>query len=513
MSDRVRPTSRASTIDMSEFRLYNTLTRTTESFAPANGTTVLMYTCGPTVYNPAHLGNFRTFLFEDLLVRTLRLRGWQVRQVMNLTDVDDKIITRASQTGRTITEVTAPIVDIFHADRKYLRIVDAEVYPKATETIPEMIELVQALIAKGVAYLAEDGSVYFAIDRFPQYGRLSRLDTREIKSGARVSQDDYSKENAQDFALWKAAKPEDEASGAAWDSPWGRGRPGWHLECSAMSMKDLGETLDLHCGGVDLIFPHHEDEIAQSEAATGKTFSRVWCHGEFLLTDGAKMAKRVGNVSTVKDLREQGVSAAAVRHFVFSTHYRKQLNLSGVALEASMEAVRRVGEFAARLDEAKAGTPELAAAAEEAEAAVKAALFDDLNAPEAMGALFTFITRGNAELDLRGTDQQAIERARQAFKVIDGVLDVRPRIARLTLQADASTWTSHGSNGSGAVDIAALPVEEQELLRWGETQLRARQAARRERQFAEADRIRGVLEERGFVVKDAPGGVVLERFS
>jgi cysteinyl-tRNA synthetase len=498
---------------MSEFRLYNTLTRTTEPFAPANGTTVLMYTCGPTVYNPAHLGNFRTFLFEDLLRRTLRLRGWQVRQVMNLTDVDDKIITRASQTGRTITEVTAPIVDIFHADRKYLRIEDAEVYPKATETIPEMIQLVETLMAKGVAYLAEDGSVYFAIDRFPQYGRLSRLDTREIKAGARVSQDDYSKENAQDFALWKAAKPEDESSGAAWDSPWGRGRPGWHLECSAMSMKYLGETLDLHCGGVDLIFPHHEDEIAQSEAATGKTFSRVWCHGEFLLTDGAKMAKRVGNVSTVKDLREHGVSAAAVRHFVFSTHYRKQLNLSGMALEASMEAVRRVGEFAARLDEAAGGTPELAAAAEQAEAAVKAALFDDLNAPEAMGVLFTFITRGNAELDRRGTDAAAVERARQAFALIDGVLDVRPRVARLTLQAESATWTSLGSNGTGRVNVASLPADEREFLEWGEAQLRARQVARRERQFAEADRIRGVLEERGFVVKDAPGGVVMERFS
>ena len=498
---------------MSEFRLYNTLTRTTEPFAPANGTTVLMYTCGPTVYNPAHLGNFRTFLFEDLLRRTLRLRGWDVRQVMNLTDVDDKIITRASQTGRTITEVTSPVVDIFHADRRYLRIEDAEVYPKATETIPEMIELVETLMAKGVAYLAEDGSVYFAIDRFPQYGRLSRLDTREIKSGARVSQDDYSKENAQDFALWKAAKPEDEASGAAWDSPWGRGRPGWHLECSAMSMKYLGETLDLHCGGVDLIFPHHEDEIAQSEAATGKTFSRVWCHGEFLLTDGAKMAKRVGNVSTVKNLREQGVSAAAVRHFVFSTHYRKQLNMSGVALEASMEAVRRVGEFAARLDEAVGGTPELAEAAEQAEAAVKAALFDDLNAPEAMGALFTFITRGNAELDRRGTDRAAVERSRRAFALIDGVLDVRPRVARLTLQADSANWTSLGSNGAGQVDISSLPADERELLEWGAAQLRARQLARRERQFAEADRIRGVLEERGFVVKDAPGGVIMERFA
>jgi cysteinyl-tRNA synthetase len=498
---------------MSEFRLYNTLSRTTEPFAPADGKRVLMYTCGPTVYNPAHLGNFRTFLFEDLLRRTLRLRGWEVRQVMNLTDVDDKIITRASQTGRTITQVTEPIVEIFHADRKYLRIEDAEVYPKATETIPEMIGLVQQLMAKGVAYLAEDGSVYFAIDRFPQYGRLSRLDTREIKSGARVAQDDYSKENAQDFALWKAAKPEDEASGAAWDSPWGRGRPGWHLECSAMSMKFLGETLDIHCGGVDLVFPHHEDEIAQSEAATGKTFSHVWCHGEFLLTDGAKMAKRVGNVSTVKDLREQGVSAAALRHFVYSTHYRKQLNLSGVAIEASMEAVRRIGEFAARLDEAKGGTPELAAAADDAESAVRAALFDDLNAPEAMGALFTFIGRGNAELDRRGTDAAALARAREVFATIDGVLDVRPRIARLTLQGDAAAWTSIGSRATGSLDVASLSPEERDLLSWGEAQLRARQAARRERQFAEADRIRGVLEDKGFVVKDAPGGVVMERFS
>jgi cysteinyl-tRNA synthetase len=498
---------------MSEFRLYNTLTRTIEPFAPANGDTVQMYTCGPTVYNPAHLGNFRTFLFEDLLRRTLRLRGWQVRQVMNLTDVDDKIITRASQTGKTIAEVTLPIVDIFHADRKYLRIEDAEVYPKATETIPEMIALVETLMQRGVAYLAEDGSVYFAIDRFPAYGRLSRLDTREIKSGARVAQDDYSKENAQDFALWKAAKPEDEAAGAAWDSPWGRGRPGWHLECSAMAMKYLGETLDIHCGGVDLVFPHHEDEIAQSEAATGKTFSRVWCHGEFLLTDGAKMAKRVGNVSTVKDLREQGVSAAAVRHFVYSTHYRKQLNLSGVALEASMEAVRRIGEFAARLQEATGGTTELAAAAEEAEVAVRAALFDDLNAPEALGALFTFVTRGNAELDRRGTDVAAVERARAAFDVIDGVLDVRPHIARLTLRGDDAVWTTAGSRDAGTLDLSSLPDDERHLLEWGEERLRARQAARRDRQFAEADRLRAELEERGFGVKDMPGGVMLERFS
>jgi cysteinyl-tRNA synthetase len=237
-----------------------------------------------------------------------------------------------------------------------------------------MIGIVQRLVEKKLAYLADDKSVYFAIDKFKGYGKLSRLDTREVKAGARVMQDDYSKENAQDFALWKAAKPEDEATGAAWDSPWGRGRPGWHLECSAMAMKYLGETLDIHCGGIDLIFPHHEDEIAQSEGATGKPFSRFWCHGEFLLTDGSKMAKRLGNVATVQDLRDHGVPAAAFRHFVFSTHYRKQLNMSGDAIEASMEGVRRIADFAQRLGEAKGATPELEKIAEEAEAEVIAAL-------------------------------------------------------------------------------------------------------------------------------------------
>src|SRR5215218_4005987 len=265
---------------MPEFRLYNTLTRRVEPFVPADGHTVRMYACGPTVYNPAHLGNFRTFLFEDLFRRVIALAGWRVDQVMNLTDVDDKIIRRAVDQGKTIREVTEPVTQVFHADRHFLRIQDAERYPKATESIPEMIALVETLMRKGVAYQAEDGSIYFAIDKYPAYGHLSRLDTRDIQAGARVAQDDYSKETAQDFALWKAAKPEDEACGAVWETPWGRGRPGWHLECSAMAMRFLGETLDLHCGGIDLVFPHHEDEIAQSEAATGREFSRFWCHGE-----------------------------------------------------------------------------------------------------------------------------------------------------------------------------------------------------------------------------------------
>ena len=463
---------------MPEFRIYNTLTRSVELFAPADGTTVKLYTCGPTVYNPAHLGNFRTFLFEDLLRRVLRMRGWAVEQVMNLTDVDDKIIKRATERGISIVDLTTPVVETFHADREYLRIQRAEHYPRATAFIPEMIELVKRLEANGVAYKADDGSVYFAIDKFPTYGRLSRLDTREIRSGARVAQDDYAKENAQDFALWKAAKPEDEACGAAWDSPWGRGRPGWHLECSAMAMAILGETLDIHAGGVDLMFPHHDDEIAQSEAATGKPFARVWCHGEFLLTDGAKMAKRVGNVSSVADLREQGVSAAAVRHFVFSTHYRKQLNLSGAALEGSMEAVRRVGDFSDRLSRERAGNEQLAEAADTLIIEATTALSDDLNAPRALGALFDFIHAANKAFDATRTDPAALNRARDAFRQINAVLDIVP--------------------DSGTDDSA--------LGTWVEQQLTDRAAARARRDFAEADRVRKVLEEKGIAIEDSPSG-------
>ena len=468
---------------MTEFRLFNTLTRETAPFAPADGETVRLYTCGPTVYNPAHLGNFRTFLFEDLLRRALRLRGWKVEQAMNITDVDDKIIKRATEQGKTIVEVTDPVVVIFHEDRKYLRIEDAEHYPRATDYIPQMIALVEKLIANGVAYVAEDKSVYFAIDKYEGYGKLSRLDTREIQSGARVAQDDYSKENAQDFALWKSAKPEDEAAGAAWDSPWGRGRPGWHLECSAMAMDILGETLDLHAGGIDLIFPHHEDEIAQSEAATGKTFARCWCHGEFLLTDGAKMAKRVGNVQNVEGLREAGISGAAVRHFMFSTHYRKQLNLSGDALEGSVEAVRRVRDFAERLAAAKGGTPTLEEAAARLDAEFRAALFDDLNAPEAMAAVFEFIRAANKELDLGSTEVKAIERAREAFALADSVLDIVPEPV--------------------AVD--------DELAQWVESELKARTEARARRDFAAADAIRKALDEREIIIEDTPAGTRWKR--
>ena len=466
-----------------EFRLYNTMTRSIEPFAPADGETVRIYSCGPTVYNPAHLGNFRTFLFVDLLRRAIRLRGWKIRQVMNLTDVDDKIIRRAHEQRKTIQQVTEPVTKIFHEDREYLRIESAEVYPKATDYVPQMIALVAGLIEHGVAYVADDKSVYFAIDRFPAYGRLSRLDKRELKTGARVAQDDYSKENAQDFALWKAATPNDEVTGAAWDSPWGRGRPGWHLECSAMAIDLLGETLDLHCGGIDLIFPHHEDEIAQSEAATGHTFSRFWCHGAFLLTEGAKMAKRLGNVTTVQGTRESRIPAAAVRHFVFNTHYRKELNLSEEALEASIHAVQRVGDFEERLANATGGTPELAEIAETALAEFKSALFDDLNGPNALASLFTFITRVNAQLDRRGSDAQALERARSAFLDMNRVLDIVP--------------DRH--------------VEDPELVTWVEQRLGARRDARARRDFGEADRIRDEVVARGIALEDGPSGTKWKR--
>jgi cysteinyl-tRNA synthetase len=435
------------------------------------------------VYNPAHLGNFRTFLFVDLLRRALRLRGWKVRQVMNLTDVDDKIIRRAHEQRKTIGEVTEPVAKIFQEDREYLRIERAEVYPKATDYVPQMIALVARLIEQGVAYVADDKSVYFAIDRFPAYGKLSRLDKRELKTGARVAQDDYSKENAQDFALWKAATPNDEVTGAAWDSPWGRGRPGWHLECSAMAIDLLGDTLDIHCGGIDLIFPHHEDEIAQSEAATGHTFSRFWCHGAFLLTEGTKMAKRLGNVTTVQGMREARIPAAAVRHFVFNTHYRKELNLSEEALEASIHAVRRVGDFEDRLANETGGTQEMAVIAESAITEFKSALFDDLNAPNALAALFTFITRTNAQLDRRGADERGLERAREVFLDMNRVLDIVPE----------------------------REIEDPELVAWVEERLAARREARARRDFAESDRIRDEIVARGIAIEDGPGGTKWKR--
>src|SRR6266545_1553112 len=313
--------------------LYNTLTRRVEEFRPLAPPRVTLYSCGPTVWNYAHIGNFRTFLFVDLLRRWLEASRYDVFHIMNLTDVDDRIIGEAGKQGVTIGALVGPFISAFYEDRDYLRIVPAHEYPRATEFVPSMVRLVEGLLASGAAYRGEDGSVYFAIGRFAPYGRLSQLDRRELKAGAsgRVSSDEYDKENARDFVLWKAAKPEDEAAGAAWDAPFGRGRPGWHLECSAMALELIGRrygarVLDIHTGGVDLIFPHHEDEIAQSCASTGEAeFARLWVHGAFLRVRGEKMSKRFGNFVTVRGLREDGVDPGALRLLVSQTHYRQEL--------------------------------------------------------------------------------------------------------------------------------------------------------------------------------------------
>src|SRR5687768_7341881 len=358
---------------------------------------------------------------------------------MNLTDVDDRIIREAGARGQTIAELVAPFITAFYEDRDYLRITPAHTYPRATEFVEPMIKLVSGLLANGTAYRGDDGSVYFAIDRFPAYGRLSQLDRRELKAGAsgRVSTDEYDKENARDFVLWKAARPEDETAAAAWDAPFGRGRPGWHLECSAMALELIGQRygtriLDIHTGGVDLIFPHHEDEIAQSCAFTGEPeFARVWMHAEFLNVRGTKMSKRFGNITTPRDLREDGVDPGAIRLLMFQTHYRQKLDLTDDGLAAAQEASHRLGEFQNRLNKARssADSTRLLRAADRLNRDVAEALNDDLNAPRAVAAMFVFMNEGNAALDAGERPGMA---ALSAWEKAEGVLGVTSHVRSIT---------------------------------------------------------------------------------
>jgi len=463
--------------------LYNTLSRSVEPFAPLAPPRVTLYTCGPTVWNYAHIGNFRTFLFEDLLRRYLAYSGYDVVHIMNLTDVDDRTIKAAAAAGKRLDEHTAPFVQAFVDDRDYLRILPAHVYPRATQSVPAMVRLVAQLLERGVAYQGEDGSIYFAIAKFPNYGRLSRLETRELKVGARVASDEYAKDDPRDFALWKKAEPADEQVGAAWDAPFGRGRPGWHLECSAMALEQIGacchtQTLDIHAGGVDLIFPHHEDEIAQSEAATGQPFVRYWLHGEFLNVRGTKMSKRFGNFLTARDLREQGVDAAAVRLLFWQTHYRKALDFTDEALVGAGAGVKRLGEFYERVKRETGNGKrdgQLAELASKFETDFRAALDDDLNAPRACGALFQLVHDGNAALDAGGWG------AAVALGVLDramAVLDILPT--------------------AKTVDPA--------LLRWVEERIAARDKARKGKDFKAADRIRAELAARGVEIEDSASG-------
>ncbi|MEX2526616.1 MAG: cysteine--tRNA ligase [Gemmatimonadota bacterium] len=470
-------------------RLYNTQTRTVEPLVPLHPPRVGVYGCGPTVYGAAHIGNFRTFLVFDLVHRYLEWRGFQVRFVMNLTDVDDKTIQAAQAAGQTIQEYTEPFVTAFHADAEALGMRPFHAYPRATAYVDEMVDLVRRLLEKGLAYTTEDGSVFFRIAAFSDYGKLSGKDLEAMQQGERVSADEYGKEDPRDFALWKGAKEGDREAGAVWGAPWGEGRPGWHLECSAMGLAEVGETLDLHLGGEDLIFPHHEDELAQSEGATGKPFVRCWLHVKHLRVDGAKMSKSLRNVFTVRELLDEGVEPAALRHQLLSAHYRSELNFTRAGLDASARAVRRVADFRARLREypvERDGSPagSLSHLAREARHDFQAAMDDDLNVPEALAALFVFVNRGNASLEgLKGAPIPESHRdlALETLTSLDEVLGFLELV--------------DGEVGPDA-DLSA----------WVEERLAARQVAREARDFSEADRIRDELQERGVVLEDSPKG-------
>ena len=469
---------------------YNTLTRRVEEFVPLVPGQVGMYCCGPTIYAPPHIGNLRTFFFADVLHRYLEFSGYRVKFVMNLTDVDDKTIAGATRQGVGLREYTEPFARLLFENLERLGIARADVYPRATEHVPGMVELIGRLQERGLAYEAE-GSVYFDISAFPGYGRLSRVDLSAGRRGERVAADEYEKGDARDFALWKAAKPEDETVGAVWPTPWGAGRPGWHIECSVMSMAELGETFDIHAGGVDLMFPHHEDEIAQSEGATGKPFVRYWLHGEFLQIEGEKMAKSLGNVFTLQQLLERGIRASAIRYLFLTAHYRTKLNFSFEGLEAAAEAVRRLRGTHERLrahpavrTPGPADVPVLHEAAERALAGLRAGMDDDLNTSVALAALHGFVGELNTRLDALGTapvSEAERDGALAALARLDTVFNLLELAGR---EAEVDT-------------ALAAHVEER---------IAARQAARQARDFATADAIRRELADAGIVLEDTPHG-------
>ncbi|MGD2047364.1 MAG: cysteine--tRNA ligase [Gemmatimonadota bacterium] len=466
--------------------VYNTQTRSVGPFVPLEEGKVRVYGCGPTIYSHAHIGNFRTFLFFDTVHRYLEASGYEVRFVMNLTDVDDKTIAGAVSAAMSVADFTRPFGEAFFADSETLGIRPADRYPRATEYIGTMIEFVGRLVDSGHAYRADDGAVYFSVESFEKYGRLKGIDTSSLKSGARVAQDEYEKEDARDFALWKAASESDEKAQAAWDSPWGRGRPGWHLECSVMSLTELGDTLDMHLGGEDLIFPHHENEIAQSEAATGKQFVRYWLHAKHLQVEGKKMSKSLGNFITVRQLLEEGYAPASIRHQLISAHYRGDLNFTRAGLDASRNAVQRLVDFESRLTHTEvaeeAETSPLAALASEATEAFRAAMDNDLNTADALGALYTMVARVNGALDAQPSvlpsDRDAVLEALGDMDRVLGLLEV--------------------ARASRAVD--------EDLSEWVEGLIAERNEARADRDWARADSIRDELSEKGVVLEDGPSG-------
>ncbi|MBI3746372.1 MAG: cysteine--tRNA ligase [Chloroflexi bacterium] len=419
-------------------RLQDTLTGETRPLEPLEPGHVRIYSCGPTVYGPAHVGNFRSFLFADLLVRYLRYRGLRVTWVMNVTDIDDKIIKRAQEADETIEALGNRWIERFLADAAALRLTTPDVLPRATRHIDEIVGLIERLEAGGHAYRTPDGSVFFRISSWPAYGRLARLDPTQLRVGERVESDEYGKDDVRDFALWKGAKPGE----PSWDTALGRGRPGWHIECSAMSMRHLGPSFDIHTGGVDLVFPHHEDEIAQSEAATGAPFVRTWLHCAHLRLGGEKMAKSTGNIARVVDLLEAGVSPRALRYALLAVHYRQGLDYTETALAAAGAAIDRLDAFVAALDlyrQDVADDPEVATVLRASRNAFEAALDDDLNISAALASVFELVRDVNRRIDARSistADARSILAAvRDLDRVLgllpDGGVDLDPRVAVL----------------------------------------------------------------------------------
>ncbi|MBC8206394.1 MAG: cysteine--tRNA ligase [Kiritimatiellaeota bacterium] len=460
------------------FKIYNTMSRSLEELIPLEDNHVRLYTCGPTVYNYAHIGNYRAYMFEDLLRRWIQYKGFKITQVQNLTDVDDKTIRGSRESGKALRDYTQTYKDTFFEDLKVLNIEPAEHYPAATDCIPEMIALIEKLFEKGLAYKSDDGSVYFPIDKFAEYGKLARLDRAGMRAGARVDQDEYDKDNAADFALWKGYVEED--GEVVWDSPWGKGRPGWHIECSAMSQKYLGKTFDLHCGGVDNIFPHHEDEIAQSEGANGCLYSKYWMHNAHLQVEGKKMSKSEGNFFTLREILEKGYTGREIRYELIGTHYRKSLNFTFDSLNANRAALARLDDFYAKLQEyigTEAEAGELPSWAVEMETRFAAALDDDLNIAGGLGALFDGVHAGNKAFPMDPKEAAAVS---NLWKKLDTVLG-----------------------------FLEPPKEEvpSELIEMAE----ARAEAKKNKDWAEADRLRNAVAAAGWIIQDTPSGPKLKK--
>ncbi len=469
-------------------RFFNTLGHRVEEFKPIEDGKVGMYTCGPTVYNFAHIGNFRAYLFEDILRRTLEYHGCKVTQVMNLTDVDDKTIRDSRAANLPLTAFTRKYKDAFFEDLKTLRIEPAEHYPEATTHIPEMIQLIQTLMEKGIAYQSGDGSVYFSIAKYPAYGQLAKIDMTQQRIGERINSDEYAKDSVADFALWKAWDEKD--GDVKWDSPWGPGRPGWHIECSAMSQKYLGRTFDIHTGGIDNMFPHHEDEIAQSEAANGCKFVNYWLHCEHLTVNRQKMSKSLGNFYTMRDLLEKGWSGAEIRWVLIGTHYRSKLNFDIAALDQSRSALRKFADLFRRLDavaEGEGGLAEAQARAALAKEKFGAAFGEDLNVAEALAELFKFTK------DVKSALAKGLYQKKAAAVILDQYRDFDRILAALDVDsALAQKQEQQAEQSDVPADVLAL--------------VQKRVEAKKAKDFATADAIRDELKVRGWVIEDSPAG-------